>query len=272
MKLSQARVVFITGGSSGIGLAAAIAFAERGADIALFSRDVAAAEQALRLICARCERTAQRIVSFKTDVAEREQVLEGFAAAARDLGEPDLVLHMAGVGGATAFAEMPVSDFEQQVRINLFGTRHVAEAALKHLRARRTGGIVLTGSLAGLVSLYGYSAYGTSKFAVVGFAQCLRAELAPLGIEVACFCPGEVNTPALRAEQLHSPAATRALKALGSVMPVEVAVRGLLHGLSRGKFLIVPGWRSKALYWAARLTPLPLWNAIADAIVARAQH
>jgi len=91
-----------------------------------------------------------------------------------------------------------------------------------------------------------------------------------LGIDVACFCPGEVETPALAADRQSTHPATVAMKKIGSVLPVDAAVRGLLDGISSNRFLIVPGSRSKLIYWAVRLTPSWLWNAVADLIVARA--
>src|SRR5262249_59460363 len=124
-------------------------------------------------------------------------------------------------------------------------------------------------SLGGFVPIYGYTAYGTSKFAVVGFAQCLRNELKPLGIDVACFCPGEVDTPALAAERQSSHPATLAMKNIGSTMPIEPAVQALLDGIASNRFLIIPSLRAKLIYWAVRLTPSRLWNAVADLIVAR---
>ena len=264
------ETVFVTGGTSGLGLAAAVALAQRGADIAIFSSSTAASGPALQTI--RCARVSedQQVAWFQLDVADRDQVLAGFAEAAAQLAPPDLVIHMAGVGGVAPMVDMPFSEFDRIIQVNLYGTRHVVEAALATMAPRRAGKIVLAGSLGGLVPIYGYTAYGASKFGVVGMAQCLRAELKPVGVDVACFCPGEVDTPGLAAERAsYVPAATTALKRIGGVMPLDHAVRDLIRGIDTGQFLIIPGIRAKLVHWALRLTPLPLWNVITDALIGR---
>ena len=221
------KTVFVTGGTSGLGLAAAAALAERGADIAVFSSGAAASGPALQMIRQARKSEDQHVAWFQLDVADRDQVLAGFAEAAAELAAPDLVIHMAGVGGVAPMVDMPFSQFDRIIQVNLYGTRHVVEAALATMAPRRAGKIVLAGSLGGLVPIYGYTAYGASKFGVVGFAQCLRSELKPLGIEVACFCPGEVDTPGLAAERAsYVPAATTALKRIGGVMPLDRAAGG----------------------------------------------
>ena len=265
------ETVFVTGGRSGLGLAAAVALAQRGADIAIFSSGAAAAGPALQTI--RCARVSedQKVAWFQLDVADRDQVLASFDTAAAQLGPPGLVIHMAGVGGVAPMVDMPFSEFDRIIQVNLYGTRHVVEAALVTMAPRRAGKIVLAGSLGGLVPIYGYTAYGASKFGVVGMAQCLRSELKPAGIAVACFCPGEVDTPGLAAERASDvPAATTALKRIGGVMPLDQALRGLIRGIETDTFLIVPGIRAKLVHWALRLTPLPVWNFITDALVGRA--
>ena len=264
------KTVFVTGGTSGLGLAAAAALAERGADIAVFSSGAPASGPAVQMIRQARASEDQQVAWFQLDVADRDQVLGGFAEAAAHLAPPDLLIHMAGVGGVAPMIDMAFSQFDRIVQVNLYGTRHVVEAALVTMGPRRAGKIVLAGSLGGLVPIYGYTAYGASKFGVVGFAQCLRYELKPLGVEVACFCPGEVDTPGLAAERAsYVPAAATALKRVGGVMPLNRAVKDLMRGIESGQFLIIPGVRATLVHWALRLTPLPVWNLITDTLIAR---
>jgi 3-dehydrosphinganine reductase len=265
------RTVFVTGGTSGLGLAAAAALAERGADIAVFSSGAAASGPALQKIGQARASANQHVAWFQLDVADRDQVLASFATAAAELASPDLVIHMAGVGGVAPMVDMPFSQFDRIIQVNLYGTRHVVEAALATMGPRRAGKIVLAGSLGGMVPIYGYTAYGASKFGVVGLAQCLRSELKPLGVDVACFCPGEVDTPGLAAERAsYVPAATTALKRIGGAMPLDRAAKALIRGIEADQFLIIPGVRAKLVHWALRLTPLPLWNLITDTLIGRA--
>jgi len=268
MKQMNGAVVFITGGASGLGLEAARQLAERGAHVVNFSRDRNAAEAAVRSIEAARRSPEQRVGSYQLDVAEREQVLAVFAMATTEYGHPDIVINMAGVDCAGTMAEMPFAAFDRVMKINIYGTRNVVEATLASMLPRGRGRIVLVGSMAGFVPVYGYTAYGTSKFAVVGYAQCLRYELKPRGITVSCYCPGEVETPALAHERTTSHPATKAIKQIGGTLPVEPAVAALVDGILKDRFLIVPGLRMKLIHWAFRLTPLRVWNAVTDVIIA----
>lgn len=262
---------FVTGAGSGMGLLSARRLAAAGAHVVAFTHGATDAAQAA--VEADRASTAQRIRCYAADVADRAAVHDSINAAVADCGAPDLLIHMAGIGGVAQMIDMPFEMFDRMLQVNLYGTRHVVEAVLPHLLNRGNGPrpkLVLVGSMGGFVPVYGYTAYGTSKFAVVGFARCLRYELKPLGIDVACFCPGEVDTPALAAEKQHSHPATMALKSIGGTIGMDRAIDGLLGGIRRDRFLIVPGLRTRLIHWALRLTPDAVWNAATDAIVARA--
>ena len=259
------KTVFITGGDRGMGLQAATMAAERGAHVAIFSRSAGeAAEQAIRAAAAG---PAQRVARYALDVADRERVQAVMAQAEREFGSPDVVICMAGYGGTQRFVDIGHAEFDRMMQVNLYGTRHVIEAVLPGMLARGHGTLVPVGSLGGFVPVYGYSAYGTTKFALTGMISCLRAELAPLGVRVCFFCPGQVDTPGLAAEALDLLPAAGILKAIGGTLPATVAVGALMRGIERGRFLIIPGWRAKLVFWMYRLTPTPLWNAVSDALV-----
>jgi len=262
--------VYVTGAGSGMGLASARRLAAAGADVVGFVHgDVARAPTVIEQSRLSAE---QRVRFYSADVSDRLATRDAIHAAVAECGPPDIVIHMAGIGGVAEFADMPYTVFDRMIQTNLYGTRHVVEAVLPHLRARsgRRPALVLVGSLGGIVPIYGYTAYGTSKFGVVGFASCLRYELAPRGIDVVCFCPGEVATEGLAAEREAPHAATTAMKNVGGTISIERAIDGLLAGLRRRRFLVIPGVRSRLVYLAQSLTPITLWHAITDRIVARA--
>ncbi|HSW15114.1 MAG TPA: SDR family NAD(P)-dependent oxidoreductase [Solimonas sp.] len=262
------KIFYITGGTRGIGLATAKALAANGAHVLLLSREPDAAALA-KVITARAS-AEQRVAHVCLDVADRNAVVSTIAGARAKFGAPDVVIHGAGLGSARAFADMEFAEFDRVMKVNLYGTRHLVEAVLPAMLRKGQGKIVLIGSMGGYLPVYGYTAYGTSKFAVVGFAQCLRYELKPRGVDIACFCPGEVETPGLADERQFVPAAARALKGIGGTIAAEDAAQALIRGIERDQFLIVPALRVRIVHWLFRLTPLPLWNAITDAIVARA--
>ena len=262
------KTIYITGCSSGMGLIAGKMLAGLGAHIVMLDRTPS--DAALHDIEAAHRAAGQRVVSYKLNVADREMVIAAIGTAVGECGAPDVVINMAGIGGAAELIDMKFEAFDRIIQVNLYGTRNVVEAVLPSMLAHGSGKIVLVGSMGGIVAVYGYTAYGASKFAVVGFAQCLRYELKPRGVSVACFCPGEVETPGLADERKTLHPASAALKRIGGTMPVEAAVRGLVKGIQRDEFMIIPGWKVKFTYWMHRLAPVWLWNAVTDGIVAKA--
>jgi NAD(P)-dependent dehydrogenase (short-subunit alcohol dehydrogenase family) len=262
------KAIYITGGASGMGLIAGKMLAALRAHIAILDLDPS--DEALSKVEHARRSPGQRVARYKLNVADREMVGETIQAAAREFGPPDILISIAGIGGAAELAEMAFETFDRVVQVNLYGARHVIEAVLPFMLERGSGKIVLVGSLGGIVPVYGHTAYAASKFAIVGLAQRLRYELKPRGVSVACFCPGEVDTPGLAAERKTLHPASAALKRIGGTMPVEAAVRGLVEGIQRDRFMIIPGVETKLTYWAHRLAPDQLWCAITDGMVARA--
>ncbi len=262
------KTIYITGAGGGMGLLASKMLAGLGAHIVTLDRNPS--DATLHEIESARRSPEQRVARYKVDVADREIVLGTVATAIAEAGAPDILINMAGIGGAAHLVDMKFETFDRVIKINLYGTRNIVEAVLPSMLARGNGKIVLVGSMGGIVPVYGYTAYGSSKFAVVGLAQCLRYELKPRGISVACFCPGEVDTPGLAAERKTLHPASAALKKIGGSMPVEAAVRGLVKGIEHDEAMIIPGWKVKFTYWMHRITPDRLWNAVTDAIVAKA--
>ena len=262
------KTVYITGAGSGMGLLAGKMLAGIGAHIVTLDRRPN--DAALREIESARRSPEQRVARYKVDVADREMVIRTIGTAIAEAGAPDVLINMAGIGATAEFVDMEFETFDRVIKINLYGTRNIVEAVLPSMLARGSGKIVLVGSMGGIIPVYGYTAYGSSKFAVVGFAQCLRYELKPRGISVACFCPGEVETPGLATERKTLHPASAAQKKIGGTMPVEAAVRGLVKGIEHDEAMIIPGWKVKFTYWMHRITPDRLWNAVTDGIVAKA--
>ena len=264
------KTVYITGAGGGMGLVASKMLAGLGAHIVTLDRNPT--DAALHEIESARRSPEQRVARYKVDVADRDMVIGTVGKAIAEAGAPDVLLNMAGIGGAAHLIDMKFETFDRMIKINLYGTRNIVEAVLPSMLARGNGKIVLVGSMGGIIPVYGYTAYGSSKFAVVGLAQCLRYELKPRGISVACFCPGEVETPGLAAERKTLHPASAALKKIGGTMPVESAVRGLVRGIEHDETMIIPGWKVKFTYWMHRITPDRLWNAVTDSIVAKAMR
>lgn len=265
----RGRSALVTGGSSGIGRAIALALARAGAHVAIVARR----EGPLRETEAALRRTApdadQRFAALAADVADPEQAARAVAQAVAALGGLDLVVNDAGAARALRFEDTPLAEFRRLLDVNFLGAVHVTRAALPHLGAGAA--IANVSSLAGAVAIYGYSAYAPSKFALTAFSEVLRQELRGRGIAVSVLLPPDTDTPQLAEENREKPAETRALAGNVPVLSAEAVADALLEGLAHGRAVIVPGWRARATLWAARHFP-GLTRRVIDRDVARARR
>lgn len=190
------RVAVVTGAGSGIGRALALGLARCGADLALADRSAEALADTAR----RCERAGVRARADTVDVTSRPSVLAYAAAVRDDIGPVSLVLAAAGVIHTGSLLASEFTDIDRVIGINLFGTVNTAKAFLPALIASGDGHLVTFSSGFGLVAAPHYSAYNASKFAVRGFSESLRQEMATDGhpVSVSCVYPGRIRTPILR--------------------------------------------------------------------------
>ena len=259
------RVVFITGGSSGIGRDMARRLAAEGADIALFNRS--AAEDVLAELRAAARQPAQRFAGYRADVAQAGSIEAAVRQAVAELGAPDLAINSAGVIHARPLEEASAQDFDRVIDINLKGSRNFAAAVLPHLRPGSH--LVFVASLAALTGNFAYTAYCASKFGVRGLAEALRYELKPRGVDVSLCCPGEIVTPMVMEEKRDQHPVSAALKAFAGSARLDDAVPVLLSGIARRRFEIVDGPRPALTAFLSRHAPR-LSRRIGDRIAARA--
>jgi len=210
MKDFRGKVVYVVGGSSGIGLAAARRFSAAGAHVAIFARNqerLAAAMESIR--AARRERD-QRCACFCLDATSPTQTAVVMGQACESIGPPDVLLNSAGQATPHRFEETPFEQLEATIGVNLYATWNAVAALLPALKERR-GYIINVSSIAGFLGVFGYTDYSASKFAVMGFSEALRQELRPAGVSVSVLCPPDSRTPGFEEELKTRPPETSAI-------------------------------------------------------------
>jgi len=185
----------ITGAASGIGRALALEFAERGCDLALTDRD----EAGLKVLAAEIG-NARKVSLHCVNVGEREAIAEFATAATAAHPALNIVINNAGVALLGSFAEIDQAQMEWLFDINFWGVVHGTRAFLPYLKTRREAHIVNLSSIFGIIAPPGQSAYAAAKFAVRGFSESLRHELAVAGspVKLSVVHPGGVATAIAR--------------------------------------------------------------------------
>ncbi|HUR53571.1 MAG TPA: SDR family NAD(P)-dependent oxidoreductase [Gemmataceae bacterium] len=185
------RAVVITGASSGIGRALAVACAACGARVGVTARRAELLDELVREV----RSAGGTIESEPCDVADRAATVAAIRSLQDRLGPVELLIANAGMGGDTGAAAMNVDAVERILRVNFLGLVYAIEAVLPGMIERRSGHVVGVSSMAAFKGLPGAAAYCASKSAVNAYLESLRIELRGSGVSVTAVCPGFVRTP-----------------------------------------------------------------------------
>ena len=234
------KIALITGGTSGIGLELARILAARGARLFLFARSQ---ENLNKTINDLQTVQAGEYHGIPTDVSDANQVAQSVKQVIKMAGVPDLLVNCAGAAHPGYVQDLDLEIFRWMMDVNYFGTVFVIKAILPGMIERKSGYIVNIASLVAVVGMYGYTAYGASKFALRGFSDTLRMEMKPHGIQVSIVYPADTDTPQLAYENQYKPAELKQilqiLPALDPIPPEQVA-RAIVGGIDRQKNVIIP--------------------------------
>jgi 3-oxoacyl-[acyl-carrier protein] reductase len=217
--VSRARVVLVTGGNRGIGLATARAFAEAGDKVAItYRKEAPAGLDGLGILAVSC------------DVTDTAQVDAAFATIEAELGPVEVLVSNAGITRDTLVLRMSDDDFSSVLDANLTGGFRVAKRAVKSMMKARYGRIVYVSSIVGLVGQAGQANYAASKAGLLGLARSLAREYASRGITVNVVAPGPIATDMLDAlpeAQRDAMAQAAPLGRLGTPEEVAAVIRFL---------------------------------------------
>jgi 3-dehydrosphinganine reductase len=254
MTIYKDKKVYVVGGSSGIGLEVAKQFAENGANVIIFARNLHRLELAQSEISGCRATDHQRVKAKGLDVTDPTQVTRVMNLAISEFGVPDFLINVAGGVEPRYFQDITYEQFDRIMKVNLYGTWNTISVLFPFMK--ETGGyIVNTSSIAGIIGVFGYSDYSASKFALIGLSESLRSEFKPYSINVSVLCPPDTDTPMLEAENKIKPKETKALSAGAKVLSADQVARALLKGINRKKFIIIPGSGGNIIHFFKRLFP-----------------
>lgn len=248
------KTVLVTGASSGIGMALSRQLAKEGAKLVLIARNI----DALNSLKMELDEIAS-IAVYTLDISDSTAVK--IFASEVDIGSIDILINNAGIVCCDHFENLSEDDFRSMIHTNYLGQVWMTKAILPAMKARSSqhrnkGQIVNIASMAGVIGIAGYTAYSASKYALVGFSESLRNELAGTGIELTLVLPSDVDTPQFHQENLTKPEATKALS--GSIQPIsaELAASKVLLAVKKSKHELVLSPASGRLsLWLCRVFP-----------------
>ena len=270
MKDYSAKKAYITGGSSGIGLAIAKQLISGGATVLLIARNQERLESAREDLQSLISKEHQAVHLVSVDVSKIEQVRDALSKAAETYGAPDILVNSAGIACSNYFERITYEKFMDIISTNLIGTWNIISVLEPYMR-EKGGAIVNISSIAGFLGIFGSTAYSASKFGVIGLSEALRAELKRYGISVSVLCPPDTDTPQLVDDNRTKPVETKALSGKAKPMSAEAVAKACIRGMEKGKFMIIPGSSGKIIYLEKRLFP-SMVNWRIDNIIKRAQR
>ncbi len=258
--LMEGKVIAVTGGASGIGLAICRLFGSEGARVAVIDMNQdEALRQAELLLEAGIEATA-----FTCDVSREEECSNAIQAIIDVYKGIDILVNNAGLTQRSAFIDTQSAVYRKIMDVNFFGALYCTKAAIKSLIERR-GVIVVTSSHAGYAPLFGRTAYSASKHALHGLFESLRTEVKSMGVHVMMLCPGFTRTNLQdRALDGDGSINMRPRSQVGSEDTPENVARAVLQGVIKRKRMLVLTPTGKMTYWLSRLAPGLYENIMAD--------
>jgi short-subunit dehydrogenase len=194
----KGAVAVVTGASSGIGEASAVALAQRGAKVVLTARR----KERLDDLADRIERAGGTALAIRCDVTDREQLASLPSVVNEAFGPCDILVNNAGIPGGGRFANLTYEQIERIIEVNVLGVMYGSRAFLPGMLKRRHGHIVNVASLAGRFATPGAAVYGASKHAVVAFSESLFYEVEDQGVLVTAVNPGFVKTEGFPLESM----------------------------------------------------------------------
>ncbi|MCM2293965.1 SDR family NAD(P)-dependent oxidoreductase [Allorhizobium sp. BGMRC 0089] len=245
-------IVWITGASSGIGMALAERMARDGHVVAISARRVDDLQ-------ALADRSAGRIHAFPLDITDRNGVHAVVDAIERTLGPIGIAVLSAGSYLREKPERFDADQLRQMVELNIMGTGHCLEALIPRMVERKSGAISMVGSVSGYTGLPGGGIYGGTKSALITLAEAMAPGLKRKGVAISVINPGFVKTPLTDKNDFPMP----------FIISAEQAADHIVRGLAAGRFDIAFPWQIVWLLKLLRRLPYPLYFALTQRMLRR---
>ncbi|XP_022901252.1 3-ketodihydrosphingosine reductase [Onthophagus taurus] len=242
-KSVQEKHVVVIGGSSGIGKAFACLAAQKGAHVTIIARN----EDRLRLAVEEIKKDrlndSQRTKSISLDVSDYDQV-NGCLLSLDDELPIYMLMNCAGLAICGIIEDVSEENVKKMFDVNYYGTHNAIKTLVPRFKTRKEGHIVLTGSQASLLGIYGYTTYAATKFALRGLAEALAMELKHYNIHVTLALPPDTNTPGFQEENKSKPEETRLITESAGIYQPKTVAQAILKDVLKGSFFSYIGMES----------------------------
>jgi NADP-dependent 3-hydroxy acid dehydrogenase YdfG len=250
------KIAFVTGGASGIGAALTTKLVDGGAEVWIADRQIEVAQE----LAQRLNGGGAKSHAIELDVRNYPSFERAVAETVQQSGRIDYLFNNAGIGVGGEVDSYTLADWNDVFDVNLHGVVHGIQAVYPIMIRQRSGHIVNTASMSGLVASPGTVSYTATKHAVVGISKALRVEAERHGVQVSVFCPGAIRTPALtggkfgRVPGISDEELLKSWERTRPMAPEKFAERALRAVLRGDAIIVLPTWW-KAFWYLERLSP-----------------
>lgn len=243
------KTIFLTGASSGIGEALAIALARRGATLGLLARR----EELLKEIAGKCEQAGGRARYFAADVTDAEAVAKAAESLRNEFGRIDVLIANAGIGGNNSETRnLNAAAVAKVININLLGAVNAVSAVLPSMLENKSGHLVAVSSLAGFRGLPKSAAYSASKAGMTAFFESVRLDVQSKGVAVTIIQPGFIKTPLTSGRNNKMP----------FLMELEDSIPHFINAIERRKKFAAFPWQLATFVRLGKILPAALYDKV----------
>ncbi len=245
---ARGKVALVVGGASGMGRLAAQRWADAGG--------VAVAADIDEVGLKETAGGRESLHARRVDITDPEAVFQLVDEVEREFGPLERVYNGAAIQPTGMILDQDLDEIHRVMAVNYGGLVNVTKAVLPRLVSRGRGSLINFASIAGWVPNMHFGAYSASKFAVVGFTECLYHENRGKGVHICCVCPAQVDTP-LRAQATSKP---RIMEVGPKPMPPAFVLDAIDRAVAKRVFWVFPGLTTRMGWWLRRFVPWVMWK------------